>query len=41
MVNIVKLNFDVTVECHEESADELGKDLARWFMSHGLMVKMY
>ena len=30
MVNIVKLNFDVTVECHEECANDLGRDLARW-----------
>lgn len=28
MVNLVKLNFDVTVECHEELANDLGNDLA-------------
>ena len=26
----VKLNFDITIECHDESADELGKDMAFW-----------
>ena len=30
MVNLVKLNFDVTVECHDECASDLGKDLAVW-----------
>ena len=26
----IKLNFDVTVECHDELASDLGKDLAVW-----------
>ena len=30
MTNLIKLNFDITVECHEESANDLGEDLARW-----------
>ena len=30
MVNLVKLNFDITVECHDELSSDLGKDLAVW-----------
>ena len=30
MVNLVKLQFDVTVECHDELASDLGYDLAKW-----------
>ena len=28
MVNLVKLHFVCTVECHYENADELGRDIA-------------
>lgn len=28
MTNVCKLNFDVTVEVHDECAEDLGKDLA-------------
>ena len=30
MVNLVNLKFDVTVEVHDECAEDLGKDLAKW-----------
>ena len=30
MVNLIKLNFDITVECHDECVSDLGKDLANW-----------
>ena len=30
MVNLVKLNFNITVECHDELAKGLGEDLAVW-----------
>lgn len=30
MVNLIKLNFDITVECHDELAKDLGEDLALW-----------
>lgn len=28
MANLLKLNFNITVECQEESAKDLGRDLA-------------
>lgn len=33
MVNLVKLNFDITVECHDENANDLGEELANWLFT--------
>ncbi len=30
MTNICKLTFEITCHIHDECADDLGKDLARW-----------
>lgn len=30
MTNVCKLTFEVTCHVHDECADDLGKDLARW-----------
>ena len=37
----VNLIFSVEVECDEENADGLGKELAVFLKSLGLMVKMW
>ena len=36
MVNIVKMTFKMTCHCHDELADDLGKDIA-----HDLLCEMY
>ena len=41
MTNLVAMHFVVKCYVHDENAEELGKSLAFFCKSLGLMVKMY
>lgn len=30
MVNLIKLHFEITYNVHDENAEDLGRDLAKW-----------
>ncbi len=36
MTNLCKLNFSILVYVHDENADDLGKDLAKWLLDEWL-----